>query len=258
MKLRNVIYRTENIVLQEVRKSSSKTCIIMGSGYSVSVDANNKVTHKDPLFFPPSGKKYGDYTVLSLFYTFECKGLNEAGKDLADYINNNMNEYDNIILHGHSKCGSCFVNLAKWLNREVSIVSVSAPLNKYGTPITDRALFDTKLNWIERKIFHKIFSDHNVDRDLMENSEFLTNLDLHYLDKHRHKIVVSGCGCNPRKFTFNPVALFLTWLDETKGIYGDGIIPIYSQIPKNKVFTQIIATHVDSMDKSIKFVEDFL
>lgn len=112
MKLRNVIYKTENIVLQEVRKSSSKTCIIMWSGYSLSVNENNKVIYKDPLLFPPKGKQYGDYTVLSLFYTFECKGLDISGKELANYINNNMNQYDNIILHGHSKCGSCFVNLA--------------------------------------------------------------------------------------------------------------------------------------------------
>lgn len=253
MKLRNVIYKTENIILQKVKTSSSKTCIIMGSGYSLSVDANNIIIHKDPLFFPPSGKKYGNYTVLSLFYSFECKGLDIAGKELANYINKNMNNYENIILHGHSKCGSCFVNLTKYLKRRVSIVSVSAPLNKSGTPITNQA-FDTQLNWIEKIFFHKIFSNHNVDKDLCENSDFLSNLDLHYLNEHRYKIVVSRCG----KFTLNPAELLLTWIDKSKGIYGDGIIPIYSQIPRNNTFTQILATHVTSMNKSIKFVKSFL
>lgn len=254
MKLRNVIYKTENIVLQEVRKSSSKTCIIMWSGYSLSVNENNKVIYKDPLLFPPKGKQYGDYTVLSLFYTFECKGLDISGKELANYINNNMNQYDNIILHGHSKCGSCFVNLAKWLEREVAIVSVSAPLNNFGTPIANKKVFDSRLNFIEKIFFHKIFSNHNVDKDLCENSEFLTNLNMHYLHKHRYQIVVSVCG----KFTLNPVQLFLTWVDKAKGINGDGIIPKCSQIPKDESFIQISATHADSMDKTIQIVKDFL
>lgn len=121
MKLRNVIFKTKNIIIQEVRKSTNstcKTCIIMGSGYSLSVDDNNNVIHKDPLFFPPSGNDYGDYTVLSLFYPFECEGLSIAAEELANYINFNMPQYDNIILHGHSKCGSCFIKATKWLKRK--------------------------------------------------------------------------------------------------------------------------------------------
>lgn len=93
MKLRNVIFKTKNIIIQEVRKSTNsdcKTCIIMGSGYSLSVDEENNVIHKDPLFFPPSGNVYGDYTVLSLFYPFECEGLSVAAKELANYIDTNM------------------------------------------------------------------------------------------------------------------------------------------------------------------------
>lgn len=257
MKLRNVIFKTRNIVIQEVRKArdcTCKTCIIMGSGYSLSVDEENNVTHKDPLFFPPNGKDYGDYTVLSLFYPFECEGLEKAAEELANYINTNMQQYENIILHGHSKCGSCFIKATKWLKRKVTIVSVSAPLNRQGTPIANRRVFDARLNWLEKIFFHKIFSDHNVDKDLCENSKFLTNLSMEYLQRHRYIIVVSVCG----RFTLNPVQILLTWIDKSKKINGDGIIPISSQIPEDKPFTQILSTHADSMKASVQFVKDFL
>lgn len=134
MRLRNIVYKSQNLILQQVRKSKSTTCIIMGSGYSLSLDTSNKVIHKDPLFFPPSGKDYGDYNVLSLFYPFECEGLSQAAFELANYINDSMENYTHIILHGHSKCGSCFVKTAEFLERKVSIVSVSSPLNCNGTP----------------------------------------------------------------------------------------------------------------------------
>lgn len=147
-----------------------------------------------------------------------------------------------------------FCQSSKWLEREVAIVSVSAPLNNFGTPIANKKVFDSRLNFIEKIFFHKIFSNHNVDKDLCENSEFLTNLNMHYLHKHRYQIVVSVCG----KFTLNPVQLFLTWVDKAKGINGDGIIPKCSQIPKDESFIQISATHADSMDKTIQIVKDFL
>jgi len=158
----------------------------MGSGYSLSLDNENNVVHEE----------------------------------LAHYINNSMQQYENIILHGHSKCGSCFIEATKFLKRKVTIISVSAPINKEGTPFADRHLFDTRLNWLEKLFLHKIFSDYNIDKDLCKNSKFLTNLSLDYLTHHKHLIVVSECG----KFTFNPTQLLLTWIDKSKMINGDGII----------------------------------
>ncbi len=257
MKLRNVIFKTKNVIIQEVRKSTDhncKTCIIMGSGYSLSVDEKNNVTHKDPLFFPPSGNMYGDYTVLSLFYPFECEGLSVVAEELANYIDTNMYQYENIILHGHSKCGSCFIEATKYLKRKVTVVSVSAPLNRQGTPIANRKVFDDRLNWLEKIFFHKIFSDHNVDKDLCENSKFLTNLTMDNLQRHNYMIIVSVC----KKFTLNPVELLLTWIDKYKNINGDGIIPRETQIPKEKPFVEISSTHAGSMKSSVRFVKDFL
>lgn len=140
------------------------------------------------------------------------------------------------------------------VKKKVTVISVSAPLNKLGTPIANRKVFDARLNWLEKIFFHKIFSDHNVDKDLCENSEFLTNLSMEYLLRNNYKIVVSVCD----NFTFNPVDLLLTWIDNSKFINGDGIIPKCSQIPAGKDFVQISATHASSMKASIHFVKDFL
>lgn len=253
MRLRNIVYKSQNLILQQVQSSESTTCIIMGSGYSLSLDSENKVIHKDPLFFPPSGKDYGDYNVLSLFYPFECKGLSQAALELAGYINSSMKNYTRIVLHGHSKCGSCFVKAAKFLERQVSIVSVSAPLNCNGTPITSSD-FDLKLSSFEKPIFHAIFSDHNVDKDLRTGSEFLQNLDLNHLSRHNYIIIVSEC----KKFSIIPIDAYLNWFNTAKGIYGDGIIPKASQIPSHKRFVRILATHASSMKASMPFVKSIL
>ncbi len=79
-----------------------------------------------------------------------------AAKELANYIDTNMYQYEKIILHGCSKCGSCFIEATKWLKRKVTVVSVSAPLNSRGTPIANRKEFDARLNWLEKIFFHKI------------------------------------------------------------------------------------------------------
>ena len=58
-------------------------------------------------------------------------------------------------------------------------VTVSAPLNNIGTPIVCNN-FNIKLNKMERVVFNKIFSDHSIDRDLGNNSNFLNSLSLDY------------------------------------------------------------------------------
>lgn len=256
MKLRNVIFKSENLVIQKIMdgtESTRRTCIIMGSGYSLSVDDDNDIVYKDPLFFPPSGKKYGNHTVLSLFYTFQCEGLDASARELARFIDTRLNGYDRVILHGHSKCGSHFLKATEYLNRRVTIISVSAPLNTLGTPITDRKLFASNLNWFFRKAYGLIFSDHNVDRDLCRNSDFLTNLNLKYLSKHNHIIVVSKCP----KFPLTPLDLFLKYIDKKANINGDGIIPRASQLPAGYAFHEIEATHASSMSKTILYVSAF-
>lgn len=256
MKLRNVTYKTQNIVIIQKRKErgNTKTCIILGSGYSLSVDENNNVTYKDPLFFPPSGRGYGNCDVFSIFFTLNCQGLQEAGKDLSNFINTNLGNYANVILHGHSKCGSCFLNLVQWLSRPVTVISVSAPINTGGTSITSPE-FTKGLNSIEVRLFNYIFSNHKVDTDIAPYSTFLKNINLTAIRKHQYKIIVSSCT---GMVTFNPVAAFLKWFNQVHSIDGDGIIPFSSQVPDFGVFYEISATHVDSMRKSIKYVKQFL
>ena len=255
MKIRNVVYKTRNIVVVLKRKVQNTTnCVIIGSGYSLSVNEKGQVIYKDPLFFAPSGKGYGNCDVFSMFFTLNCLGLQEAGKDLADFINNKLYHYSGVILHGHSKCGACFLNLAQWLNRKVSIISISAPINISGAPITSPE-FNQGLNIVEAKLFNYIYSNHKVDKDISPNSNFLKNINLVAFREHRYKIIVSTC-C--RNITFNPVSVFLKWFDKMHGINGDGIIPLRSQVPTFCSFDLISATHAESMHKGIKFVKPFL
>lgn len=68
MKIRNVVYKTRNIVVVLKRKVQNTTnCVIIGSGYSLSVNEKGQVIYKDPLFFAPSGKGYGNCDVFSMF-----------------------------------------------------------------------------------------------------------------------------------------------------------------------------------------------
>lgn len=255
MKIRNVVYKTRNIVVVLKRKVQNTTnCVIMGSGYSLSINGKKQVTYKDPLFFAPSGKGYGDCDVFSMFFTLDCLGLQEAGKDISNFINTQLYNYSGVVLHGHSKCGACFLNLAQWLNRKVSIISVSAPINISGAPITSPE-FQQGLNIVEAKLFNYIFSNHKVDKDISPNSTFLKNINLVAFREHHYRIIVSTC-CG--SITFNPVSIFLKWFDKMHGIKGDGIIPLCSQVPTSCSFDLISATHAESMSKSIKVVKTFL
>lgn len=69
-----------------------------------------------------------DLTIMSIFYPFESRGLENAGKELSYFIDSVMQDYDNITLIGHSKCGVCFANAAKWIKcKNLKIVTISAP-----------------------------------------------------------------------------------------------------------------------------------
>lgn len=248
MYLRKLRYKSGNLIIQQLATGSNGVVVIHGGGHSVSVDQNNKVTFSDPLFVPPrKNRNYGKCTVLTVYFPKTCKGLDAAGKELADYINRRLGRYNKVILHGHSKCGCCFLNLAQWLNRRCTIISASAPI--HGTPVANKEEFSSKLNPFMRFFYKKIFSDHQVDRDICPDSEFIRNLNLkHVVRNHTCYILVSKCG-----FSLNPKDWLLWFLDKAFGINGDGIVPEKSQIPRGVRYERITASHASSMKKSLNF-----
>lgn len=255
--LENVVYKSENLIIHVAKEGEeeSKRLVILGSGYSLSIDEENRIESHDPLMIFPSMKQYSKgTTVMSIYYPFQSRGLEEAGRELSNFINSELNEYDEITLIGHSKCGVCFANASKWIDRKVAIVTISAPF--YGTPSADEKLISEKLNFIERVAYSMIFSNHNVDKDIMPNSRFMKRVDYSGLENHWHINVVSTC---PQK-TFNPIEILLKYMDKRVEIFGDGIVPKESQEKSfpNTTSREIKATHATSLEKGIEVIKKYV
>lgn len=259
-KLRNVVYKSQNLIIQHMNEGSRNIAIIVGSGHSVSVDDDGNVTFSDPCFHPPEKiKGYGnDCTIFTIYYPETCKGLDIAGKELARFINIKLQLYSKIILHGHSECGVCFLYLYQWLYKwaklRTHVVSVSAPLK--GTPFADFEEFSKNLNVIEKSVYSKFFSNNKVDRDVCPNSNFFEKLNIELLLESRYKnhfhFVVSKRGPS-----FNPIDWLLYLIDIRTKINGDGIVSLESQIP-DVMYDTVFASHATSMRKSCKFVRDLI
>lgn len=253
--LENVAKRTSNIVIQRMAIGSTEQCVILGAGHSLSVDKNNFVSHHDPGMSLPDTRAFKHSTVFSLYFTFESSGLESSSRDLADFINSCLNSYDKIILIGHSKCGVCFANCTHLIeNQKVTLITVSAPYK--GTIIADKSAFEKDINWFVRKIYEKIFSNHNVDKDIAPNSDFIRNM--HRRVNCKYINIVSSIS----KITDcrSIVDFFLYILNNYKKIDGDGIVPKDSQdnhfYCKNQY--EITASHASSLQKSLKFLDDYI
>lgn len=242
--LENVLYKSNNIIIQQVQEGN-RNLIILGSGYSLSINEQNKVVSHDPLMVLPN-----EETVLTIFYPFEANGLEEAGKELSTFVNSIAQEYDSITLIGHSKCGVCFANAVKWIQSEnVTVVTISAPF--LGTPMADKDTMFQNLNWIERTSYSLIFSNHKVDQDIIPNSNFIQNADYSGLKNCTHINIVSKC---PQK-SISLLDIILTYWDKKSGITGDGIVPNSSQQAlcyPNTIEVEIEATHATSLNIGIE------
>lgn len=137
--LRNIVYKSSNLIVQQLQEGpvSANTAVVVGSGHSVSVDDNNNVTFADPGFRPPKKiSNYGtDCTLFTIYYPKTCEGLDAAVQELAEFINEDLAFYRQIILHGYCECGLFFLNLyheqlTPWSKRRTHVVSVSAQINK--------------------------------------------------------------------------------------------------------------------------------
>ncbi len=250
----NIEYKSENLIIHVNKQGGKKNLVIIGSGYSLSIDENNKVIKHDLFLSLYNAKGYSkNTTVMSIFYPFESKGLQQAGKELSDFINSKLKEYEEITLIGHSKCGVCFANAAKWIERKINIVTVSASF--YGTPVADKEKIEATLKGLQKKVALIIFGNHNVDKDIMINSKFMRVANYSALENHNHINVMSTC---PKK-SFNPIDLLLMYVDK-KGVNGDGIAPFVSQKLKFKSTTTVIIekTHAHSLSKAIGIIKQYI
>ena len=248
--LKNVVFKGKNIVVQQIeRELRSKRCIVIGNGHSLSVDKNDKVTLHDPGMskFSVSMK----HTVYAFYFTFESDGLLESSKELAEFVNKLSYYYEDIILVGHSKCGLCVQNAKQFITRKSTIVTISAPFD--GTIIADKKACEAKLkNPILIKIYNKIFSDHNVDKDIMPNSEFIKNMNQQCIDLNITSSINKVGDCK------NIMDWILLIFDKMMKVNGDGIVSLDSQ---KKCFSyidvNISCSHATSLQKGLEVFKSF-
>lgn len=254
-KMKDIQYKTNNLIIQKLRKGRSNTLVVLGNGWNVSVDNKNYITQHDPFFLLPKGEVKllsegnREYEIISAYFPFECNGIEESGIELAKYINKNYKNYK-IILLGHSKSAIQFANLSKWLDTKgnvVKIICVSAP---FGGVISDEENL-SKLNWLEKKLYRKIIVPHKVNDDITKNSNFLENV-ADYSGLFSRDVYLVRSMVNPH--ILSPINNFLYYFDNKLGINGDGVVGFNEQYYRCGWTDHIIVDwcHKDSMKKAIK------
>lgn len=249
-KIRIMEFLSQNVALCRIQeKVGTDTLFILGEGMSMTIKENEVIEH-DPFLSIPDNNEFVDRLngdVVEMYFMFSCKGLNAAGKDLAGYIENCANlKYKNVVLIGHSKASVCFANAARWFKGKIGIIFISSPFK--GTSIANKEEMKKRMSEFEYRIYSKYFKDHQVDRDIIPNSEFLCNADFSGVKKHICLNIVSiletvnsleDVGCN--------------YLSKVLNLgKSDGIVTKTSQEALNCSRTIYInASHANSMKRTL-------
>ena len=240
LNIRTVLYKTPNVLLLEIKNTGSDTAFIVSEGLSMSVNDQNIPYRWDPYMTIPDGYDTLEGDIIGMYFPFESAGLEEAGIDLAAYVNENMQKYKNIILIGHSKAGVCLANMAKWLKRVTTMIFVSAPF--LGTIITDAKKVRQKLTKAEYSIYWKYYNQHKVDLDIMPGSDFLRNANFSGVQKYVCINVISEC-IHMR----TPVDIGCKYLNYRLGYrHGDGIVNVASQEFLSLIYPKVQKIYIDA------------
>lgn len=226
--MEGVVYKTKNIVVQKIQSGKDrKRCYIIGNGHSLSIDDNNYVIKHDPLVYEFTTEIKKDYTVYAFYFTFECSGLDESSQEIAKFANDMQDNYDQIFFVGHSKCGLCLENASWYCKKEIVLITISTP--HQGTIVADKEMAETILkNSLLIKIYNMIFSDYNVDKDIVPNSKYIQNMN-HPVCKEHINIVSSLRGVRDCR---NIIDIFLVFLDRIMKI---GEMELFHFVRKNLV-----------------------
>lgn len=246
-----IVYKTENVVMQRIQEGEKrKRCYIIGNGHSLNVDVNNVVNKHDPGMHKFEPKISKDNAVYAFYFTFECSGLEESSKEIAEFINNLSEEYEQIFLVGHSKCGLCLYNASYYCKKSITLVTISTPFD--GTIIADKETVEKKLkSRILKKVYNMIFSDHNVDRDIIPNSQFIQNM--HDATYKEHINITSSLK---NVFSCKDIMDLLLFIwDKIMRINGDGLVPLNSQKTNSTRTVNMICSHANSLRKGLEVVE---
>lgn len=251
----NIFYKTENIIVQRTQEGKkNKRCYLIGNGISLSINDQNIVTNHDPFMtkFVPKIQKW--FSVYTFYFPFECSGLAEASKDLSVFIVELSSLYEEVFLVGHSKCGLCLYNSAQYCEAEnITLITVSTPFR--GTFIADKEAVEQKLRFFPlKKIYNIIFSNHNVDQDLIPDSVFLKSIQGQHIRYIHHINFVSSLKAISKCKTFTDFILYL--VDKLLGVSGDGIVPLSSQKIYGVIPVYLSYSHATSLDLALKTINN--
>ncbi len=246
-----IVYNTNNVVIQKVQEGKNhKRCYIIGNGHSLSVDKNYVITKHDPAMQQFKLKISKDITIYAFYFTFECIGMEESSREIAIFVNSLYNKYEQIFLIGHSKCGLCLYNASHYCRNVITLVTISTPFK--GSIIADKKAMDKILkSRILKTVYNAIFSNHNVDKDIIPNSQFIQNLQSASYKEHINIISslkkISSC----KDF----MDLLLLFWDKILQINGDGIVPHDSQIINSTRTIEISCSHANSLIRGLDIIE---
>ena len=250
-KVEGIVYKTQNIIIQKIQNGKKRRCYIIGNGHSLDVDNNDVIIKHDPGMHEFKPKVNKDTTVYAFYFTFKCSGLEESGKEIAKFVNDLSEEYEQIFWIGHSKCGLCLYNASYYCKREIVLVTISTPFS--GTIIADKIAVENVLNSpILKKVYNMIFSDHAVDRDIIPNSNFIMNIK-----RANYKEHINITSYLNNIFSCKDIMdLFLFIWDKIMKINGDGLVPIDSQqIIYTTRTINLICSHANSLRKGLDVIE---
>lgn len=246
-----IVYKTDNLLIEKIQEGNEcDKCYIIGTGYSLSVDDNDLVSSHDPFMDKFSIDIDKNITAFSFYFTFESSGLGESSKELANFINNLDNKYKNIYLIGQSKCGICAYNASHYCDKDITLVTISAPFK--GTPTADLECIKERLKHNVLRLFYdNMFSNHNVDKDIIPNSKLLNSLEK---PKYKEHINITS-RISSLKDCKSISDYFLYYWDKALKLNGDGVVPYDSQLIDSTKTINIISSHAHSLERGIRELE---
>ena len=252
-RLRGVEYKSSNIIIQKLHEGTGRDrCFFIGSGYTLNVDDEDRVTWHDPFMIKQEYGLAEDITVYTFYYTYECEGLGPAANEIAAFVNTIFEKYERIFLVGHSKCGLCLCSTTEYLNDLVTLATISTPFD--GTIVADGEAVARKVkSKVFLKLYNMIFSNHEVDKDIIPGSEFIKNLKDPVCKEHLNfKTRLDRNG-----FQKSPLDYLLLIVDKTLELYGDGVVPYSSQSFDADKETTMICSHANSLVMGVKMLEKY-
>lgn len=265
MRERKISFQTNEIVLYQIQdQPETKTAVIIGTGNILDW---RPMSFQEPI--------YDNCSIFAMYFTTKNSGLENGGRQVADFVSFHLKEYDRIFLVMHSKCGVMAVtSLAQSLKRSSTIIPISAPflgtLSATPAEMKKRA-FATSLSWYhplyypvllknatEYAIYrYAIFGDYPIDHDIaLDQMYFLTHYDPSALENHRVINIIADMYQDFENKTFED--RFLLWLSKRIQEYsGDGVVSIRSQ-SELPVSHCISGTHATSLSRSRNIVQRYI